>query len=195
VQKQQSACKAKSKYEVSPDDSVVGTPALEHLKGQFTSVHANFGRSWANFHVPAAGMRCPRGESIQSRIDMSEESDMKTHVKWAGLCLLMVAAGALAGPPAASEANSNVAREVVSYSDLDLQHPPGAERLYQRIAAAAERVCPGVFDRALESSMRQRSCKEKAIRHAIASIGSPELTRIYISKIAKTHASLAIAQK
>src|SRR6185437_3675678 len=47
---------------------------------------------------------------------------------------------------------------VVRYSDLDVATPNGAAKLYQRIASAAQKVCPDADSSRLEDKMATWSC-------------------------------------
>lgn len=68
----------------------------------------------------------------------------------------------------------------VSYADLDLSRPAGAETLLTRIQRAARTVCGGHPDiRDLTMSERYNACRLAAVENAIRSINNPLLTRLY----------------
>lgn len=95
------------------------------------------------------------------------------------LGLLMAAAAALAGQSFAQDASLEPQRTLVKYGDLNLKSAEGAQHLYRRIEAAARQVCPVVLRGLSPSQTHQKSCIQKAVRDAVASIGEPELTKLY----------------
>lgn len=78
----------------------------------------------------------------------------------------------------------------VEYGDLNLATTQGIERLYERIAQAAEGVC-GRPERSLASVQHVRLCTRKAIARAVADVANPELTALFA---ARTHAPVHGAQ-
>jgi UrcA family protein len=86
------------------------------------------------------------------------------------LCAVAPAAFAAAPP-------DDLRRQVVSYADLDLTHPAGAQELYHRIRYAARDVCE-------TSNYRlgpDRRCIEQAIARAVAEVGAPLLTTRHLA--------------
>src|SRR5215831_14003577 len=73
-------------------------------------------------------------------------------------------AGFAAAPP------DDVRRQVVSYADLDLTRPAGAQELYHRIQHAARDVCETYYRLAPD-----RRCIRQAIARALAEVGAPLL--------------------
>ncbi|MCB1624593.1 MAG: UrcA family protein [Pseudomonadales bacterium] len=71
----------------------------------------------------------------------------------------------------------------VSYADLDLSKPAGAETLYGRIAGAARSVCPYNL-RDLREVAAGRACMRTAIAKAVADVDKPMLTANYQRKFA-----------
>ncbi len=71
---------------------------------------------------------------------------------------------------------------VVQYGDLNLASPQGIQRLYQRIAAAANAVCDSRDHRSLQAFAHDRSCKTASIARAVAAVGRPELTALHAAK-------------
>jgi UrcA family protein len=67
---------------------------------------------------------------------------------------------------------------VVAYSDLDLGTENGAHTLYNRISAAASRVCP--FQDAMDPERVAyfKSCRDAAITRAVSEIKSPQLAAV-----------------
>jgi UrcA family protein len=64
----------------------------------------------------------------------------------------------------------------VHYADLDLTRKAGVDRLVSRLNRAAEMVCPSSGRNTFGVSEPARTCRQKAIRQAVADIGSAELT-------------------
>jgi len=73
-------------------------------------------------------------------------------------------AGFAAAPP------DDVRRQVVTYADLDLTRPAGAQELYHRIQYAAHDVCDTYYRLGPD-----RRCIEQAIARAVAEVGTPLL--------------------
>ena len=67
---------------------------------------------------------------------------------------------------------------VVAYSDLDLGTAEGVHTLYNRISAAAGRVCP--FQDAMDPERVAyfKSCRDAAIARAVTEIKSPPLAAL-----------------
>jgi UrcA family protein len=79
----------------------------------------------------------------------------------------------------------------VSYADLDIDTVDGAAVLYHRIRVAAAQVC-AIFDtRDLAHQALRRSCIDRAVVAAIATVGSPVLTDRYLARV-KDPAPLSI---
>jgi UrcA family protein len=67
----------------------------------------------------------------------------------------------------------------VSYADLNLNSEAGAKVLFQRIRAAAARVCEVPNMRDLSSQSRAKACTDHAIAVAVDAVKAPALTKIY----------------
>ena len=89
----------------------------------------------------------------------------------ATLLLFGCAATTLAAPSRVGD----VATKTVRFADLDLSTGIGAERLYERIAAAARIVCRGAPHAAV------RECRARAVDDAVSAVGSPLLSSIHRS--------------
>lgn len=72
---------------------------------------------------------------------------------------------------------SGVATRTVRFGDLDLSTGIGAERLYERIAAAARIVCRGAPPAAV------RECRSRAVDDAVRTVGSPLLSSVHRSAV------------
>src|SRR5882672_4272907 len=92
-----------------------------------------------------------------------------------------VIASSFAALPAAADSFSPL-EVTVKFGDLDVSSPQGAAVLYNRIWAAAEQVCSPFESSRLGAKMRLDACIDKAISTAIATVGQPELSRVYGAK-------------
>jgi UrcA family protein len=79
----------------------------------------------------------------------------------------------------------------VSYSDLNLASPAGAQALYRRLTAAADVVCAPFEGRGLVSEHQFKACVGHAIATAVADVNSPLLTSYYQSKVGVPHQQVA----
>lgn len=66
----------------------------------------------------------------------------------------------------------------VSYKDLDLNTQVGAQTLYQRIASAAQQVCPSVDSAELARYMNSLECRQQVIKSVVERINNPQLTAV-----------------
>ncbi|HEY0801584.1 MAG TPA: UrcA family protein [Steroidobacteraceae bacterium] len=73
-------------------------------------------------------------------------------------------------------------KKVVQYGDLNLANSQGVERLYRRIAAAAQQVCGNGETRSLNEKAYVWICTEQSIRRAVAAVDHPALTALYAKK-------------
>jgi len=88
---------------------------------------------------------------------------------FASLAAMPLAAGA-APPP-------DVPTMHVQFSDLDLSHDAGVERLYTRLRHAAQAVCSTQADiRDLHATVAQQSCAAAALDRAVADVHSSRLS-------------------
>lgn len=67
----------------------------------------------------------------------------------------------------------------VSYADLDLARPAGANTLIQRIRVAANAVCGSADIRDLAASRRRAACVTQAMDNAIRAVNAPLVARVY----------------
>lgn len=84
--------------------------------------------------------------------------------------------------PAAWAADATPRSSVVQFADLNLTHPEGVQRLYQRISWAAELVCRDAAGRRLDEKGRFRVCVRQSIDHAVAAVGDPALAAFHEAK-------------
>ena len=83
----------------------------------------------------------------------------------------------------ARAADDGVPKEKVSFADLDISTPAGAKTLYQRIVAAAGRVCTTDGFQTLRTVKQDRICTEHAIDNAVKGVGSPTLSALRSAKV------------
>lgn len=94
------------------------------------------------------------------------------------LCSCLIANGAAAG-------QSQQVSVTVSFADLDLSKPAGAQTLYKRIRAAARRVC-GPVDTHVAVRRWSGECFETAIDDAVAKVDRPSLTALHKEDTSRT---------
>jgi UrcA family protein len=71
-------------------------------------------------------------------------------------------------------------RAVVSYKDLDVSHPAGAQALLDRIEWAAEGVCGGKPDMLnLDLRALYNRCYARAVNTAVSQVNQPLLAELY----------------
>jgi hypothetical protein len=88
------------------------------------------------------------------------------------VCTSLVAYSASAEP--------KVKTLAVSYGDLDLSKPAGAQTLYKRIKAAARHVCGPVDQYTyITPASAFRECFQKAVADAVAQVDRPSLTALH----------------
>jgi UrcA family protein len=73
----------------------------------------------------------------------------------------------------------------VSYGELDLSKPAGAEALYKRIRQAAFTVCGGYDSPIARSYTIKSRCFRAALDEAVAKVNSPMLTALHNNKITR----------
>src|SRR5579871_1804243 len=103
---------------------------------------------------------------------------MKSNVKHVPLTLITAMLLAFAVTTGA-QADEQVRSETVKFPDLNMDSPAGVQTLYDRIHAAAKRVC-SESDPILR--LAQASCARKAEAGAIQKLALPQLTAFYQAK-------------
>jgi UrcA family protein len=79
-----------------------------------------------------------------------------------------------------ASAESDVKSQTVSFDDLDLSKPAGAQTLYKRIQKAARHVCgPADNYSYLTPRKKFRECFEEAVAAAVAQVDRPSLTALH----------------
>jgi UrcA family protein len=98
-----------------------------------------------------------------------------------------IAALALCTCLVAYSAEPKVKSLAVSYADLDLSKPAGAQTLYKRIKKAARSVCGPVDNYTFVTPAKTfRQCYEHAIADAVAQVDRPSLTALHQVETSRT---------
>jgi UrcA family protein len=94
-----------------------------------------------------------------------------------------VLSGSLSIAQAAPPAADDVPTVVVAYGDLDLNTQDGVHTLYNRISAAASRVCP--FQEATEPERVAyfKSCRDAAITRAVSQLKIGQLAALHAEHV------------
>lgn len=111
---------------------------------------------------------------------------LKRFIRVTGIGLgLSLAALSGSGQAAETQAAGRTVTQSVtlSYGDLNLADPAGAEALYARIEGAARRVCapePDMRDLTLRRDWHQ--CRTDAVDNAVAEIRHPALEQVHATR-------------
>lgn len=85
---------------------------------------------------------------------------------------------------------------LVRFSDLNLQRPSDVAKLYERIAAAADRICgPQSLTGSYSKSAIYASCYQDAVAQAVAEVNQAPLTAYYEQRMHPASREIAIARK
>jgi UrcA family protein len=99
----------------------------------------------------------------------------------------LLALGATFGGAAATEAApANTRSAAVEYADLELGNGLAVDKLYARIAAAAEQVCGAYEARDLRARADWRACYEAAVSDAVARVPHAALAERHRAKRARS---------
>lgn len=104
---------------------------------------------------------------------------MKTLVRPAAFFAAIVSllpSAAVLGASAAEVARGSTPSKTVSFADLDMSKPAGAETLYNRIRSAARFVCRGL------ANLDAGKCRADAVEAAVEGVGSRLLTELHATK-------------
>jgi UrcA family protein len=82
----------------------------------------------------------------------------------------------------AGTVDAPVQRRLVSYADLNLEHPSDAAKLYGRIERAADRVCHSEIGPFAQAQSVMRRCVTVSVANAVASVSNPNLTALYAAR-------------
>jgi UrcA family protein len=97
----------------------------------------------------------------------------------AGSAILATIGLAVAAPVLARPDDVDLRTAHVRFADLNQRSPEGVAALYERLNAAARRVCEKSDDLALGLDNEARQCRVDALGHAVAQINNPMLTGLY----------------
>jgi UrcA family protein len=78
----------------------------------------------------------------------------------------------------AQAADDSLPSRKVSYADLDISKPAGAQVLYSRIVSAAKQVCALSGYKDLGAMQRVNGCVNRAINNAVKDVDSPALSAL-----------------
>lgn len=118
-----------------------------------------------------------------------------THNTVALLAVASLGVTLLASGAHAAEATVAAPVVRVSYVDLNLGTQAGAKVLYQRIRAAAERVCGDAESRQLEVAAAAKACMDQAIVTSIRAVNNEQLTRTAKAKGFQVATSINMAAR
>jgi|SRR5882724_238318 len=83
------------------------------------------------------------------------------------------------GAAACAATHDDAPTVAVSYQDLDISTPNGAQMLYRRIQSAALKVCGEVQARDFARSRAQRACYANAVASAVDTVNQPQLSAVH----------------
>jgi UrcA family protein len=72
-----------------------------------------------------------------------------------------------------------IPKQTVKFQDLNINSPTGAAALYQRLHAAAQRVCFAGWDKEPLKVQRAEACANEAESRAVSRLNVAELTAYY----------------
>lgn len=98
-------------------------------------------------------------------------------------CATLACGTAAAGDPDAAP------QRVVSFGDLNLNHPEGIKTLYRRLSTAARAVCRPDSIAPYVLRAESRKCASTAMANAVATIDNPNLTAYVDSQTDERSAS------
>jgi UrcA family protein len=100
-----------------------------------------------------------------------------TNNKVALLAVATLGVALYAGGAHANDAGMDAQMVRVGYADLNLGTDAGAKALYQRIHAAAVRVCGDADTRQLDMAAAAQACRDRAIVNSVRAVNNEWLTR------------------
>lgn len=92
-------------------------------------------------------------------------------------CATLACGTAAAGDPDAAP------QRVVSFGDLNLNHPEGIKTLYRRLSTAARAVCRPASAAPYVLRAESHKCASTAMANAVATIDNPNLTAYVDSRM------------
>jgi UrcA family protein len=120
-----------------------------------------------------------RVEETPSRRNVMTSFTTKENAARAGITVAVALFTCLLANGARAE-EPQIVKATVSYADLDLSKPAGAQTLYKRIKAAAARVCARNDNYSiLEGRRAYHACFDTAVANAVSQIDRPALTALH----------------
>jgi UrcA family protein len=107
---------------------------------------------------------------------ITRSNSMRTPIIIGAVSALMLNIASIA---LASAAANNTRSIMVSYGELDISRPVGAQVLYQRIVRAATAVCDDFTQPYNEMRTRKSTCFKDAVANAVAKVNSEQLFAIH----------------
>lgn len=109
----------------------------------------------------------------------------------------LLAVGAASGGAGAAEADAqavaaNARSAAIEYGDLELGNALAVDKLYARIAAAAEQVCGDYDARDLRARADWRVCYEAAVADAVARVPHAAFAERHRSKRARSAVTASV---
>ncbi len=98
-------------------------------------------------------------------------------------CVAGLAASAVTSISFASPSLQEATSVRVRYDDLNLATGKGTSALYQRIEAAARKVCPDYRTRDLGLIAATASCRADAVARAVSGLHNPQLAMVSTSHV------------
>jgi UrcA family protein len=96
---------------------------------------------------------------------------------------------------AADMSAESVPMKTVTYGDLNLANPQGVERLYRRIAGAAQQVCNTLNGRSFEEKQQFSICTTQSIARAVAAVDQPARTALQAIKTGRPEVTGKLAKR
>ena len=98
----------------------------------------------------------------------------------AAFTMSLIGTGISAGAAARAETAIDPApRVLVRYADLNLATTDGVARLYRRIVAAAQQVCPAAPSRELRRAAVAEQCRVAVVSRAVQQVNDVHLSAIH----------------
>jgi UrcA family protein len=108
---------------------------------------------------------------------------------------LLIALGLSASAVLADDVPAETLQKTVSYSELDMNRPAGAEHLYMKLNAAARQVCQPLNGGLVRQKFEYRSCVVETLARAVAEVNNALLTAAYDAHGGPSIAALRVAVK
>lgn len=101
----------------------------------------------------------------------------------------------LAFPLQAAEPGSQIEKQTVDLSDLDLSRQAGVVSAYKRMRYAAENVCLPDTTHTLKITALKRQCMRDALTKAVASLNVPKLNEHHLAMTGEAPRNTVVASR